>query len=117
MTDQEPDCIFCKIASGSLGSEFLVENEHVVAFNDIAPVAPVHVLVVPRRHIESVQELHSTENGLWAEMLDTVQQVVAAEGVTKSGYRVVTNVGPDSGQEVPHLHLHVIAGRKLGHLG
>lgn len=117
MTDQTQDCIFCKIASGSLGTAFVVESENVVAFDDIAPVTPAHVLVVPKRHIESLRDLQAFDNGLWAEILDVVQQAAAAKGITESGFRVVTNAGPDSGQEVAHLHLHVMGGRKLGPLG
>lgn len=117
MTDLAQDCIFCKIASGSLGTPFVAESEHVVAFDDIEPVAPAHVLVVPKRHIESLRDLEAADNGLWAEMLDVIQHVADAKGVSESGYRVVTNAGPDSGQEVPHLHLHVMGGRKMGRMG
>jgi histidine triad (HIT) family protein len=117
MTEQERDCIFCKIASGSFGTRFVAESENVVAFDDISPVAPTHVLVVPRRHVESVRDLAHEDYDLWSEMLSLVQDAVAAKGVVETGFRVITNAGPDSGQEVPHLHLHVLGGRKLGPLG
>jgi histidine triad (HIT) family protein len=117
MSDHSEDCIFCKISSGSLGTHFVAESEHVVAFDDITPVAPAHVLVVPKKHIESVNDLRPSESGLLAEMFEIVRRAAEAKGVTESGYRVVTNAGPDSGQEVQHLHLHVLGGRKLGHLG
>jgi len=112
MSDTQRDCIFCKISAGELGTAFVTESANVVAFDDISPQAPCHVLVVPKQHVESVQELNDRE--IWAEMLDAVQRVAEAKGVVESGYRIVSNAGPDSGQEVPHLHFHVLGGRKLG---
>lgn len=110
------DCIFCKIARGEMGTEFVVESENAVAFNDIAPAAPVHVLVIPKEHVESVQQLEDSHSGVWQEMLKLVQEVAVTTGVATSGYRLTANVGPDSGQEVPHLHFHVMGGQKLGPL-
>jgi len=114
MSDSQGDCIFCKIAAGEMGTTFVAESEHVVAFDDISPQAPCHVLVVPKVHVESVHQLDSQE--VWAEMLTVVQQVAEAKGVVEGGYRIVSNAGPDSGQEVPHLHIHVIGGSKLGRI-
>lgn len=114
MSAQDQDCIFCKIASGAFGTEFVAETEHVVAFNDISPQAPAHVLVVPKQHVESIADLGESDGAAWSEMLGVVQDVAAKMGIVESGFRVITNAGPDSGQEVPHLHLHVIGGRKLG---
>lgn len=114
MAGQIPDCIFCKIAAGEVGTTFVAATDNVVAFDDISPQAPAHVLVVPKRHIESVQDLDPSESSLWAEMLDVVQQAAVKKGVVDSGYRIVSNAGPDSGQEVPHLHIHVLGGRRLG---
>ena len=108
------DCIFCKIASGAFGTTFEAETKHVVAFDDISPQAPIHVLVIPRDHVETVQELDADAGDLWLEMLQVVQRVAESKGIVQSGFRVIANAGPDSGQEVPHLHLHVIGGRKLG---
>lgn len=115
MSDSQGDCIFCKIAAGEMGTTFVAESEAVVAFDDISPVAPCHVLVVPKAHVESVHELD--DSAVWAEMLKVVQQVTEEKGVVEGGYRIVSNAGPDSGQEVPHLHIHVIGGRKLGRIG
>lgn len=114
MSQPADDCIFCKIASGTFGTTFVAETEHVVAFDDISPQAPAHVIVIPRKHLETLQELEATDSDLWLEMLDVVQRVADTKGIVQSGFRVITNAGPDSGQEVPHLHLHVIGGRKLG---
>jgi histidine triad (HIT) family protein len=114
MSYQDDDCIFCKIASGAMGTPFLVESEHVVAFDDISPQAPAHVLVIPKAHYASIHDEDANDSAVWQEMLDAVQRVAEAKGIAESGYRVITNAGPDSGQEVAHLHLHVIGGRKLG---
>ena len=115
MAERDADCIFCKIAAGELGTKLVIETDRVVAFDDIAPVAPVHILVVPKRHVESVRDL-GVDDGLWHEMLEVANRAVANRGIADSGYRLVTNAGPDSGQEVAHLHVHVIGGRKLGRL-
>jgi len=114
MTDRPEDCIFCKIAAGELGTPFLAETEHVVAFDDISPQAPAHALVIPRRHVTSIRDLGEDDAALLGEMIAVANQVAEAKGVDESGYRLVTNAGPDSGQEVHHLHVHVIGGRKLG---
>lgn len=111
------DCIFCKIANGGFNTEFVAESENVLAFNDIAPIAPVHVLVIPRAHVESAHHLDEAHEGVWQEMLEVAQKVAEKTGVAESGYRLITNSGPESGQEVFHLHLHVVGGRKLGGIG
>jgi histidine triad (HIT) family protein len=116
MAERDADCIFCKIAAGELGTTMIVETDRVVAFEDIAPQAPVHILVVPKRHLASVRDL-GADDGLWHEMVDVANQAAAERGVADSGYRLVTNAGPDSGQEVAHLHVHVLGGRKLGRIG
>lgn len=116
MAKRKDDCIFCKIAAGEMGTTFVEETDHVVAFDDISPVAPAHVLVIPKMHYESLHALESGDNDLWREMLEVVQRVAEKKGIVDSGYRVITNAGPDSGQEVPHLHLHVVGGRKLGRI-
>lgn len=117
MPEYDDTCIFCKIAAGEMGTELLAETEHVVAFKDISPVAPVHILVIPRVHVESVHQLHSDQRDTWGEILEVAQKVATDAGIDEGGYRLVTNAGPDSGQEVPHLHIHVIGGRKLKSIG
>lgn len=114
MSDYVDTCIFCKIAAGEMDTEFVAQSENVVAFNDIQAQAPVHVLVIPKAHVESAHQLGTGHEGIWQEMLDVAQEVAVKTGVEDSGYRLVTNAGPDSGQEVFHLHVHVLGGKKLG---
>lgn len=117
MSDYVDTCIFCKIAACEFETEFASESDRVVAFNDINPVAPVHVLVVPKAHIESAGHIGPEHDGLWEEMLDVAQDVAGKTGVDETGYRLVTNVGAGAGQEVFHLHVHIIGGRKLKGIG
>ena len=113
----EQDCIFCRIASGEVGTEFVLETESVVAFNDIAPAAPTHVLVVPKRHVGSVAEFGAGEQELLAELIDAANAVARERGLDRSGYRVLTNHGADAGQTVQHVHFHVLGGHALAPLG
>lgn len=117
MTDAIDTCIFCKIANGEIDTDFVAEGDNVVAFNDIAPASPVHVLIVPKAHIESAQNLSGEHAGVWREMVEIAQSVARSTGVAETGYRLVTNIGPDSGQEVMHLHLHLLGGKKQGRMG
>lgn len=117
MTAYDETCIFCKIANGEFDTNFIAESDNVVAFNDINPIAPVHVLIIPKIHIANVHELGDEHQKIWSELLFTVQSVADELGVAKSGYRLVTNTGADAGQEVPHLHIHLLGGEKLGSLG
>ena len=114
MSERNDDCIFCKIAAGEFGTEFIVETDNVVAFDDISPQAPVHVQVIPKRHVPSVLALRSSDSALWGEILDAANTVAKKRGVDESGFRLVSNAGSDSGQEVHHLHVHVLGGQKLG---
>jgi histidine triad (HIT) family protein len=106
------DCLFCKIAAKELDSEIVFESERVVAFKDINPAAPVHVLVIPREHVASVHELRAEHAPTIAEMLEAIATIATDNGVA-DGYRVVTNVGADAGQSVFHLHWHLLGGRSL----
>lgn len=117
MTDANANCIFCKIARGEIDTPFVAESDNVVAFNDIAPVSPVHVLIVPKAHVESAQHLGGDDAGVWQELLEVAQAVATRTDVAESGYRLVTNIGADGGQEVMHLHLHLLGGKKQGRLG
>lgn len=103
------DCIFCKIANGEIPSELVYENEYIAAFNDINPSAPVHILVIPKRHCESLNELE--DKNLMAELLFGVKEVTKKLGI--KDYRTVINTGKGAGQEVFHIHLHIISGRPL----
>jgi histidine triad (HIT) family protein len=108
-------CIFCRIVAGEIPAAFVHQDDEVVAFRDVAPAAPVHVLVVPRRHVANVVDLASAGDGLAGRLLDAVAVVARAEGLDAAdrGFRVVTNTGPEGGQSVDHLHLHVLGGRRL----
>jgi histidine triad (HIT) family protein len=107
------DCIFCRIARGELGTSFVAESEHNVAFRDLAPQAPTHVLVVPRQHLAALQEAVPQHADIVADALTLAAEVARREGLLESGYRVTTNDGPDAGQTVNHLHFHVLGGGKL----
>jgi histidine triad (HIT) family protein len=108
------DCLFCKIVAGEIPSQQVASTAGTYAFRDIEPTAPTHVLVVPRRHIADASAVTPDDGDVLAEMLATAQRVAASEGVDASGYRLVFNVGEDAANSVPHLHLHVIGGRRLG---
>jgi len=108
-------CLFCKIVAGSIPSEIVYRDDAVVAFRDIAPQAPTHVLVVPRDHIEHAGALEHSDADTIAAMVVAAQRVADLEGIggEDRGYRLVFNVGPDAQNSVPHLHLHVVGGRSL----
>ena len=108
-----PDCIFCKIIAGEIPSQRVYEDEHVFAFRDIAPQAPVHILVVPKEHIASAAELKPENSHIAAKCLEITAQLAKSEGLG-GGFRVITNSGPDGGQTVFHLHFHLLGGRPLG---
>ena len=107
------DCLFCKVVSGEADADEVLSTEHTYAFRDINPTAPVHVLVVPRRHIPDASEVSSEHAEVLAEMLTTAQEVARREGVDQRGYRLVMNVGEDALNSVGHLHMHVIGGRRM----
>ena len=110
------DCIFCRIARGEIASAVVLEDADFVAFRDLHPKAPEHVLVVPREHVVSLNELSERQDGLADALLTFVVAVADCVGIKESGYRVITNVGADGGQEVQHLHFHVMGGEDLGDL-
>ncbi|MDD3400439.1 MAG: histidine triad nucleotide-binding protein [Eubacteriales bacterium] len=107
------DCLFCKIISGDIPSNKAYEDEKVLAFYDIAPQAPVHILIIPKEHIGSAQELSTDNNELLGHMFAIARKLASEKGLDCSGYRLVTNVGDDAGQSVKHLHLHLIGGKTL----
>jgi histidine triad (HIT) family protein len=108
------DCIFCRIAAGEIPADVVASDEHFVAFRDLNPLAPVHVLVVPRQHVVSMADLDALPAAAAAGLLPFAARVAREAGVEASGYRLLTNTGADAGQEVLHLHWHVIGGRALG---
>jgi len=109
------DCLFCRIVAGEVPAERVASADGVIAIRDIAPRAPVHVLVLPERHVASFHEATGDDDGLVLACLALARRVAEQEGVA-DGYRLVTNVGPRGGQTVFHLHLHVLGGRQLGHI-
>ncbi|WP_284638694.1 histidine triad nucleotide-binding protein [Paenibacillus silviterrae] len=110
------DCIFCKIVEGSIPSKKVFENEHVIAFHDIQPAAPLHLLIIPKKHIASMNDVEPEDWPLIGEIHRAAQQIAREQGITEAGYRLVNNCGPDSGQIVFHIHYHLLAGEKLGGL-
>ena len=106
------DCIFCKIANGEIPTNFVYSDENVVAFNDLNPQAPVHVLVIPRQHYASSAAVDNPS--VWSSILGSAVKIARKLGLEENGYRMVINTGEHGGQSVPHLHLHLLAGRNLG---
>lgn len=106
-------CLFCKIAAGEIPSDQVYSDEHIVAFRDISPVAPQHILLIPRKHIQSVAALSAQDSELMGHLLLTAKHVAADLGIAESGYRCVLNTGKVGGQTVAHLHLHLLSGRQM----
>ena len=106
------DCLFCKISSGVIPADVVLESDSAIAFRDIDPKAPTHVLVIPKKHFADVTDLMTNDPDLVSELLTLATKVAKQEGLA-SGYRIVTNTGPDGGQSVDHIHLHVLGGRPL----
>ena len=111
------DCLFCKIIAGEIPSTAVLDRDTVYAFRDIAPAAPVHLLVVPKQHIGDVRDLVAGNGGILVEMFQAANDLARQEGIADSGYRLMFNVGPDAGQTVFHLHMHVVGGKPLGGVG
>lgn len=107
------NCIFCKIANGEIPSNKVYEDEKVLAFRDIKPVAPVHILVVPKKHYASIMDIPGEEMDITAHVSTVIQRIAKEEGIAADGFRVVINCGKNGGQEVDHLHYHILAGRNL----
>lgn len=107
------DCLFCRIIAGQIPSTKVFENERLVAFNDISPAAPMHVLIVPREHIDTLNGLETRHDDLMGEMVRTAAKLAADRGYAERGFRTVFNCNAEAGQTVFHVHLHVLAGRSL----
>ncbi len=110
------DCIFCRIASGGIPSDIVLEDADFVAFRDIHPKAHHHVLVVPREHVASLNDLADREGHMGHALLQFIVRVARRLGIEESGYRAISNVGPDGGQDIQHLHFHILGGENLGDL-
>ena len=108
------DCLFCKIIKGEIPSSKVYEDEEILAFRDIHPVAPVHVLVIPKKHISSLVDLKPEDENIIGRIYTVINKMAEQEGILEKGFRVVVNCGEDGGQEVKHLHFHLLGGKKLG---
>jgi histidine triad (HIT) family protein len=112
------ECIFCRIVAGELPSDIVYQDEDFLAFRDISPQAPTHVLIIPKTHITSLAEFGEGQQELAGRLIIIAKNLAEKEGIAKRGYRLVINCGPEGGQLVPHIHLHLIGGRRLsGRLG
>jgi histidine triad (HIT) family protein len=114
MPERSDECLFCRIVAGDVDCDEVGSSAHTYAFRDIEPAAPVHVLVVPRRHVTDAAALGPDDGDLIAEMFTTARQVAEQQGIAERGYRLIFNVGEDALNSVPHLHLHVLGGRRMG---
>ena len=110
----DENCIFCKIIKGEIPSNKVYEDEDVLAFNDINPAAPIHVLVRPKKHIVSLAEIEDKDEKIISKIYKVINEIAEKQGFKEKGYRVIVNCGKDGGQEVEHLHFHLLAGKQLG---
>ena len=108
------DCIFCKIIKGEIPSTKVYEDEEILAFKDINPVTPIHILVIPKKHIESVVHLQKEDEAIVGKIYGVINKIAEEQGFKDDGFRVIVNCGENGGQEVKHLHFHILAGKKLG---
>ncbi len=109
------ECLFCKIIGGDLPSEIVYRDDQVTAFRDINPVAPTHILIVPNKHIASTNELSPEDETTIGHLFTTAKNLATQEGIAQSGYRLIINTGPDAGQIIFHLHLHLLGGQRMRH--
>lgn len=107
------DCVFCKIVAGEIAANIVYQDDELIVFPDINPLAPTHLLIIPRKHIPSLIDLTEAESSLIGDMGNTANQLAKREGIAESGYRLVINCGRQGGQGVPHLHMHLLGGRQL----
>lgn len=107
-------CLFCKIVKGEIPSEKVYEDEEILAFKDINPAAPIHILVIPKKHITSLAHMEDGDEIVVGKIYGVINEIAKKEGFKENGYRVIVNCGKDAGQEVMHLHFHLLAGRKFG---
>jgi histidine triad (HIT) family protein len=110
----DSSCLFCRIAAREIPADIVRESETLVAFRDVNPQAPTHILLIPKEHVTSVAELSDGHAGVLADIMQAASHLARADGIADSGWRVVTNVGPDAGQTVFHLHFHLLGGRVMG---
>jgi len=107
------DCIFCQIASGKIPADIVHKDKEIIAFRDIKPEAPLHLIIIPRKHIPSLDQMKEADAALLGRMVAVANKLAKDEGVAEKGYRLAINCGKEGGQLVPHLHMHLLGGRKL----
>lgn len=107
------ECVFCDIVSGKIPSDIIYQDKDFLAFKDIHPLAPVHIVIIPKAHISSLAEVGERQEGLIGRLILLAKKLAEKEGIAEKGYRLAINCGPEGGQVVPHLHLHLLGGRKL----
>ena len=108
------DCLFCKIVKGDIPSEKVYEDSEILAFKDINPAAPIHILVIPKKHITSLAHMEKEDEAIVGKIYGVINNIAKEQGFKENGYRVIVNCGKDGGQEVMHLHFHLLAGKQLG---
>lgn len=114
MTESHSDCLFCKILAGDIPADIIYESDTAIAFRDINPQAPTHVLIIPRRHISTINEITADDQAIVGSLYSAAQEIAAAEGFADDGYRAVMNCNEAAGQTVFHIHLHLLGGRVFG---
>jgi histidine triad (HIT) family protein len=107
------DCIFCKIGAGEIPSDKVFEDDSILAFRDIQPQAPIHIVIIPKRHIETMNDFTEADSGLISDMMLACKRIAAEQGLSENGYRIVINCNSDGGQSVSHIHAHVLGGRRM----
>ncbi len=113
MAEEQAKCVFCRIVSGSLPGDIVHQDDEVVAFRDIHPIAPTHIIIVPRAHIASLNDAVEQNSALLGRLMLVGKRLAERENIAGRGYRLVVNCGPEGGQVVPHLHMHLLGGRRL----
>ena len=114
MSESNSDCLFCKILAGDIPADIIYESDTAIAFRDINPQAPTHVLIIPRKHIATVNEISDADQALVGSLYSAAREIAAAEGIAEDGYRAVMNCNEGAGQSVFHIHLHLLGGRAFG---
>jgi histidine triad (HIT) family protein len=108
------DCLFCKMVSGEIKPDTVIETDDVLAFRDIAPQAPTHILIIPKKHISTINDITDEDTAVMGKLYHVAKELAAQEGLAESGYRTVMNCNSDGGQAVYHIHLHLLGGRQMG---
>ena len=114
---RDPDCLFCKIVAGEIPADIVYQDDKVLAFRDINPQAPVHILIIPKKHIATLNDLDDEDQELVGYLAMTAKRLAVEEGIDKSGFRLIMNCNQEGGQTVYHIHMHLLGGRQLTHLG